>query len=246
MLSKHHECRLVPHKQPTGLYGLQCVSQGLQLPAIMFYVPLHFTAAVKGHLCGIAQGQASVMHMMGNLAVCFLGNLVGSLLIVGLTYSTHLFEVAPAALTYAESLSHTKAYAGWGHVMARGFLCNWLVVLAVWQAAAAQDIIGKLAAVFFPVMAFVSTGYDHVVANMFIIPFGIRVGNHLPIGHYIVDSMIPTFLGNFLSSVFMVSFTYSMCYGTLPDRTGAWLTSWNKQPRPSDHSAAKQTGTDSV
>ncbi len=190
------------------------------------------------------QGQASVMHMMGNLAVCFLGNLVGSLLIVGLTYSTHLFEVAPAALTYAETLSHTKAYAGWGHVMARGFLCNWLVVLAVWQAAAAQDIIGKLAAVFFPVMAFVSTGYDHVVANMFIIPFGIRLGNHLPIGHYIVYSMIPTFLGNFLSSVFMVSFTYSMCYGTLPDRIGDWLASCrNKQPRPSDHSAAKQTGT---
>lgn len=45
------------------------------------------------------QGQASVIHMMGNLAVCFLGSLVGSLLIVGLTYSTHLFEVAPAQLT---------------------------------------------------------------------------------------------------------------------------------------------------
>lgn len=74
-------------------------------------------------------------------------------------------------------------------------------------------------------MAFVSSGYDHVVANMFIIPFGMRLGNHLPIGHYIVYSMIPSFLGKFLSSVFMVSFTYSMCYGTLPDRIGAWLTS---------------------
>ena len=93
-------------------------------------------------------------------------------------------------------------------------------------------------------MAFVSTGYDHVVANMFIIPFGIRLGNHLPIGHYIVYSMIPTFLGNFLSSVFMVSFTYSMCYGTLPDRIAAWLASCrNKQPKPSDHLAAKHTGT---
>lgn len=176
------------------------------------------------------RGKASLTNFAYNLFFCFAGNLVGSLLIVGLAYVTNLFEVSPAALLYAETLSHTKAYAGWGHVVARGFLCNWLVVLAVWQAAAAQDIIGKLAAVFFPVMAFVSTGYDHVVANMFIIPFGIRLGNHLAIGHYIAYSLIPTFLGNFLSSVFMVSFTYSMCYGTLPSRIEAKIASWRKKP----------------
>jgi hypothetical protein len=40
------------------------------------------------------------------------------------------------------------------------FVCCRLVCLAVWQSAAAQDVTGKLAAVFFPVMAFVSTGME--------------------------------------------------------------------------------------
>jgi formate transporter len=45
--------------------------------------------------------------------------------------------------------------------------CNWLVCLAVWMALAADDIAGKVLAIFFPVMAFVAMGFDHVVANMF-------------------------------------------------------------------------------
>ena len=54
--------------------------------------------------------------------------------------------------------------------------CNWLVCLAVWMSLATTSVSGKIIAVFFPVMAFVAMGFDHVVANMFFVPAGIFAG----------------------------------------------------------------------
>ena len=48
----------------------------------------------------------------------------------------------------------------------RGILCNILVVLAVWMATSAQDIISKIFACWFPIMLFVLCGFEHSVANM--------------------------------------------------------------------------------
>lgn len=147
--------------------------------------------------------------------------MAGSLILVGLVYGTQLFHAEPAigtAAVYTVEYVETKCTAGFGHVLARAFLCNWLVCLACYQATAAQDVFGKLAAIFFPVMAFVAVGFDHVVANMFIIPFGVMLGAPVTVGHYIVYSLIPTIIGNMTSSIVMISFTYSMCYGTLPAR----------------------------
>lgn len=169
----------------------------------------------------VVQGKATVFNMTYHMFFCFWGNMAGSLILVGLVYGTQLFHAEPAvgtAAVYAIEYVEIKCTAGFGHVLARAFLCNWLVCLACYQATAAQDVLGKLAAIFFPVMAFVATGYDHVVANMFIIPFGMMLGAPVTVGHYIVYSLIPTLIGNMAASIVMISFTYSMCYGTLPAR----------------------------
>ena len=167
------------------------------------------------------QGKATVWQMVYHMFFCFWGNLAGSLILVGLVAGTKLFEQSPAnttALIYTLEYVTIKGTAGFRHVLAKGFLCNWLVCLACYQAGAAQDVFGKLASVFFPVMAFVAIGFDHVVANMFIMPFGMYYGAPITVGHYIVYSLIPTLIGNMASSIVMISFTYAMCYGTLPDR----------------------------
>ena len=54
--------------------------------------------------------------------------------------------------------------------------CNWLVCLAVWMSLAATDVAGKILAIFFPIMAFVAMGFDHVVANMFFLPAAMFAG----------------------------------------------------------------------
>lgn len=101
-----------------------------------------------------------------------------------------------------------------GEAVGRGFLCNWLVCLAVWQSVAVLDIASLTAFITLPVTVFVATRHDHLVANMFINPLGMREGG-VSMRYYVGCRLILTFKGNFCSSVYMVVFTYSMCYGTL-------------------------------
>jgi formate/nitrite transporter len=51
--------------------------------------------------------------------------------------------------------------------------CNWLVNLAVLLGICADDLIGKFFGIWFPIMAFVSSGFEHCVANMYFIPAGL-------------------------------------------------------------------------
>ncbi len=197
----------------------------------------------------LLQGKATPWSMVYHMFFCFWGNLAGSLIVVGFVLGTKLFEASPAnttALPYTVEYVTIKCTAGFGHVLARGFLCNWLVCLACYQAAAAQDVFGKLASIFFPVMAFVAIGLDHVVANMFIVPFGMCLGAPITVGHYIVYSMIPTLIGNMASSIVMISFTYSMCYGTLPDRIRGKLQNIGMPLRHKDEKSLPSSNPPSV
>jgi formate transporter len=63
-------------------------------------------------------------------------------------------------------------------VLARGILANALVCLAVWLAAAGRSVIDKVAAIVFPISAFVGAGFEHSVANMFFIPMGLALRGH--------------------------------------------------------------------
>jgi formate/nitrite transporter len=82
--------------------------------------------------------------------------------------------MAPETLERLGGTAHKKAVeeTEWS-IFLRAVGCNWLVCLAVWMALAAEDIGGKVLAIFFPIMAFVAMGFDHVVANMFFIPAAI-------------------------------------------------------------------------
>ena len=75
----------------------------------------------------------------------------------------------------ALGIAKGKLTLTWMQAFMRGICCNWLVCLAVWMAFAAKDIAGKIFAIFFPIMAFVSSGFEHSVANMFFIPMGITI-----------------------------------------------------------------------
>ena len=180
------------------------------------------------------QGEATLFGMFHNMFFSFWGNLAGCLTIMELVHACGLFTEGHLPTTYAIGFSETKAFVGWGEAVGRGFFCNWLVCLAVWQSVAALDVASLIASVYFPVMVFVATGYDHLVANMFIIPFGMRMGSDVSVRRYVGHRLIPTFVGNFCSSVFMVAFTYSMCYGTLPLSIKAKLLILSKHVRPTN------------
>jgi formate transporter len=123
------------------------------------------------------RGKIGVSDVVSNLTLVLLGNLLGALFVAFfLAVQTDVIGDADSAgnalLTYERLASIAEGKTGhtaW-ETFLRGVGCNWLVCLAVWMSLAAQTVSGKILAVFFPVMAFVAMGFDHVVANMFFVP----------------------------------------------------------------------------
>jgi formate transporter len=129
------------------------------------------------------RGKIDMGDVAKNLTLVLLGNLLGALFVAFfLAVQTDVIGDAGseggALLTYERLAQIDEGKVGhtaW-ETFLRGVGCNWLVCLAVWMSLAAQSVSGKILAVFFPVMAFVAMGFDHVVANMFFLPAGIWAG----------------------------------------------------------------------
>jgi len=116
--------------------------------------------------------------MLKNWIIVYIGNLVGSVMLAFfIAKSSGLLNGAfgGTAINIASG-KVSSTIAGMSHnygYFFRGIGCNWLVCLAVMMAIAAQDLGGKIWGIFFPIMAFVSSGFEHVIANMYFIPAGI-------------------------------------------------------------------------
>jgi formate/nitrite transporter len=130
------------------------------------------------------RGKIGAGDVVRNLTLVLLGNLIGALVVAYfLAVQTGVIGAPGASgspgLTYDRlaSLATAKA-SGESHwqVFLRGIGCNWLVCLAVWMSLAAKNVSGKILAIFFPIMAFVAMGFDHVVANMFFLPAAMFAG----------------------------------------------------------------------
>jgi formate/nitrite transporter len=135
---------------------------------------------------GAMQGKLTVGDVVRNLSLVLLGNLLGALFVAfflavqsGVVGSVSADPGTTAALTY-ERLADIAVSKGTEHSAWETFLravgCNWLVCLAVWMSLAAGTVSSKVLAIFFPIMAFVAMGFDHVVANMFFLPAAIFAG----------------------------------------------------------------------
>lgn len=129
----------------------------------------------------------------------FLAHLTGVL--DGPAFQKSLFAVADAKLGNPFYKTFIK-----------GIGANWLVCLAVWQAFAAKDALGKMIAIWFPVMAFVTIGFEHSIANMFVIPAAIFNGADITWGHFITSNLIPATLGNIVGGVLFVGMAYSYVF----------------------------------
>lgn len=123
--------------------------------------------------------------------------------VVGLT------ETAPF-LTKTVSIAQHKLEASFLQAFLSGIGCNWLVASAVWLSYGAEDMMGKITGIWFPTMAFVAIGFQHVVANMFVIPAAIFAG-HFTWMEYI-HNFIPVFLGNAVGGTVFIAMAYWHAY----------------------------------
>lgn len=136
----------------------------------------------------VLNGQASWGGLLKNWVVVFIANFVGSVLLVYIIFYGGFWADASAATGLsahglkALAIAKSKLSLTWSQAFFRAICCNWLVCLAVWLAVAAKDVAGKILGIFFPIMAFVSSGFEHSVANMFFIPMGITIAQATPGG----------------------------------------------------------------
>jgi formate transporter len=113
-------------------------------------------------------------------------------------------------LTKTVMMAQTKIQEGFWPSFFSAIGCNWLVGLAIWLAYGAEGMSGKILSIWFPIMGFVAIGFQHVVANMFVIPAAIFAGQ-LGWGDY-VRNFIPVFLGNAAGGSIFVSLLYWLAY----------------------------------
>ena len=155
-------------------------------------------------------GRLSFAKMLQNWAVVYLGNLAGALLLVMLVYASGLLvrHGTPSELgTYAATVAEAKQGLSFGEAFCRGILCNMLVILALIMSSISKDIISKIACCILPIMAFVASGYEHCVANMYLIPAGL-MAKHAGLAEHsaILWNLIPVTLGNIVGGICILMF----------------------------------------
>ena len=123
---------------------------------------------------GWLHGSYSLRSMLRVLAVVFFSNFLGAALFAALVSGTTQLDFSGGLLgAFTIKVAMGKLAMSFGSAFVSGILCNFFVCIAILMAASAKDIAGKVLAIFFPIMAFVVSGYEHCVANMFYIPAGI-------------------------------------------------------------------------
>jgi formate/nitrite transporter len=176
--------------------------------------------------------RASFRELAHNFGFVLIGNLLGSLFVAYFLADQTGVVTAELPLARLEEIALAKGVeeTEW-QIFLRALGCNWLVCLAVWMAFAAEEVAGKVLAIFFPIMAFVAMGFDHVVANMFFLPAAIFAGLDLTWWDAI-HNWIFAFLGNLVGAVVFVAGAYWYLYAKDED-----------QPKPGDEpQSAGQSG----
>lgn len=216
-----------------AMHAISNVGLARLVAGAIFPVGLMMIVLVGGELftgdclmiMGCIHGKFSVSKMVKVLVVVYLSNLVGSLIFAGLVYASGQYNYTNGLLgAFTIKVAMGKVNLSFGTAVASGILCNIFVCMAVLMATAAKDIGGKVWAIFFPILAFVVSGYEHCVANMYYIPAGIFAKansayasvaletygyttlqlDSLNWANFVVKNLIPVTIGNILGGMVFV------------------------------------------
>ncbi len=164
--------------------------------------------------------KATVKGMLRNWCIVYVGNMVGGIIIAALAAFSHIYSFNDGGLAASVvSTAVAKANISFSDGFLRGILCNILVCMAVWCSFAADELSGKILALWLPVMLFIIGGFEHCVANMYFIPAGMMASaiygipaDSLSLFGFFVTNLIPVTLGNIIGGSLFVGATYYAVY----------------------------------
>ncbi|MDF2154814.1 formate transporter FocA [Vibrio sp. CAU 1672] len=201
-----------------------------------------FTSSVLSSISW-ANRQITFTKMLSIWGKVYLGNFIGAMLLLLLVTAAGLYQMDAGqwglnALNIAQhKLHHTLIQA-----FALGILCNLLVCLAIWLTFSSANAMTKAAMTILPVAMFVSSGFEHCVANMFMVPLGIVIANFAPdtfwttigvpasqyadlnVSHFISANLIPVTLGNIVGGAVLVGLS-NWCLYRRPELKAAQIAS---------------------
>jgi formate/nitrite transporter len=150
--------------------------------------------------------------LLRNWLFAFTGNLAGALLIAALMWGSGLLAGAPGET--ARKIAAAKISIGFPEAVIRAILCNMMVCLAVWLTVAARSVADKILAILLPIAGFVLLGYEHSIANMYLIAAGWAAGANVTLAGYL-GNLVPVTIGNIIGGAGGVALTYRLAYGPM-------------------------------
>jgi formate transporter len=157
---------------------------------------------------GAISGLYSPFSLLKNWVVVYLGNLMGAMVMVFLVYKSGIFGNSDKLSTIGEmavKVSDYKMNLTFSQSFIRGIFCNILVILAIIMSYFSRDVISKIVCVILPIMTFVASGFEHSIANMYLIPAGFfakgfTFSQQITMFH----NILPVTLGNIVGGLFIM------------------------------------------
>ena len=173
---------------------------------------------------GVMAGTVRFTKLLRNWGWVYLGNLIGSLLYAALFFvaitNWHTGNGgAVADLLKQATQKKTLAYmalgpSGWGTALVKAILCNWMVTIGAVLAMSSKSTVGKIAAMWLPIMTFFALGFEHSVVNMFLIPSGMMLGAPISVGQALLWNLLPVTLGNMVAGTLLTGMALYATYPT--------------------------------
>jgi len=202
-----------------GAQGFMVSYESAFLRAAVFPVGLMLIVIVGGELftgnClmtfALVQKKINYKDYLKTMVQVWIGNFIGALIVISLLYFGGVYKNPKLAETIVK-IANAKISLSFSQAFFKGILCNILVALGVWFAAAAKDTTGKLLGCWFPVMLFVLSGYEHCVANMFYLPLGAIFDQSITLSQIFLNNLLPVTLGNFIGGGILIPLVYNKIY----------------------------------
>ena len=159
-----------------------------------------------------ADRRVSTAALLRNWLLVYIANGFGAgAMVVMMVLADGLSIGGGAVAGTASKIAEAKISLGFVEALFRGILCNVLVCLAVWLCFAAHSVSGKILAIVFPISAFVALGFEHSVANMYLIPIGMISGAGFDLAA-LLGNLVPVTLGNVIGGGVLVAMVYWLVY----------------------------------
>jgi nitrite transporter NirC len=156
------------HVDPAYAHLIMGAVFSCALTIVVFAGSTLFTGTAMYLPFAVFRGETSIAAMLRVWGLSWIGNLIGAVLLAVILHAAGggvlLTDGSAAFFKAVEVKMSTPGLP----LFAKGLLCNWLVCLSIWMAARTESDGAKLALIFWPVFAFVASGFEHSVANMFV------------------------------------------------------------------------------